>query len=163
MDHLLSLCLETRLSEAVTILVIEISNKSYFHTWLSYSSSSSGLEMILSDIFLLDEVLNQKAGSPTREHIIRVQGKAIKGAFKKRKRCAASLEQTLHVKHITCSGTLFKSLMKQNSKGNGQKYVLLTSTEAANRKAVSAGINNSALRTWFQISTSYFTSNKFYW
>lgn len=36
--------------------------------------------------------------------------------------------------------------MKQNNKKNGQKYVLLTPTEAANRKAVSAGINNSAPR-----------------
>jgi len=56
-----------RLSEAVTILVIEISNKPYFHTWPSSSSSSSGLKIILADAFLPDEALNQKAGSPTRE------------------------------------------------------------------------------------------------
>jgi len=39
--------------------------------------------------------------------------------------------------------------MKQKNKENGQKYALLISTEAANRKAASAGINNLALRTRF--------------
>lgn len=47
--------------------------------------------------------------------------------------------------------------MKQKNKENGQKYALLISTEAA-----SAGINNLALRTQFQILGNYFISNKFY-
>lgn len=99
-----------RLAEAVTVLVIEISNKSYSRMWPSSSSSSSGLEIILAGTCPLDEALNQKTSSPIREleNRIYVQWEDIKASLKKRKRCAASLEQTLHVKYITCSGTLFQ-------------------------------------------------------
>lgn len=81
-------------AETVSILVRKISNKSYSHMRpRSSSSSSSGLDIILADTFYSPK---QKAGSPSREwkSIIYVQWKAIKASPKKRKRCAASVEQT---------------------------------------------------------------------
>lgn len=85
-------------AETVTVLVIEISDKSYSPMWPSSSSSSSpsGLEDIPADTFLPDESPNQKAGSPTRELACRLymQWKAIQASLKKRKMCIAFLEQT---------------------------------------------------------------------
>lgn len=81
-------------AETVSILVIKISNKSYSHMRpRSSSSSSSGSDIILADTFYSPK---QKAGSPSRERnsTICVQWKDIKASLKKRKRCAASVEQT---------------------------------------------------------------------
>lgn len=80
--------------ETVSILVVKTSNKSYSHMRPRSSYSSfSGLDIILADTFYSPK---QKAGSPSRERksTIYVQWKAIKASPKKRKRCAASVEQT---------------------------------------------------------------------